>query len=151
MTARDQAKDALAAGTLAPGAGEASPVRLPPICVRTGADEVAGFLRETGGVGTGDFVPLTFPFRWLALPTIRGKILQMSGGENFLPVHEAQSFAYQQSLRTGADYVLCVEIKPVEKPPRLIVKMTVTAGQGELCAELEAILRIVRLARETAP
>ena len=73
---------------LAPEPGENAPVRLAAIEVRTEPGEVAGFLRETGGIGTGDFVPLTFPFRWLALPAIRGAILQLTGGEGFLPVHE---------------------------------------------------------------
>ena len=73
MTAREPAQAGVA--TLAAEPGEAAPVRLPAIRVRTDPGEVAGFLRETGGVGTGGFVPLTFPFRWLALPAIRGVIL----------------------------------------------------------------------------
>lgn len=148
MTARDPAQAVLAPNNLALKPGEATPVRLPTIRVRTGAVEVAGFLRETGGIGTGDFVPLTFPFRWFTLPAIRGVILQLAGGEGFLPVHEAQSFAYERSLRTGIDYVLSVEIERVEKPLRLILTMAVSAGAGEMCARLETILRIVRLAPE---
>jgi hypothetical protein len=144
MTARDNARAALP-----PEPGEAAPVRLSPVRVRTGAGEVAAFLRETGGIGTGDFVPLTFPFRWLTLPAIRGSILRLSGGEGFLPVHEAQSFAYERSLRADADYVLDVEIQSAEKPPRLILKMTVSTVQDEICARLETILRIVRLNPET--
>jgi hypothetical protein len=142
MTARDQA------ATLAPEPCEVALVRLPAIRVRTEPCEVAGFLRETGGAGTGDFVPLTFPFRWLALPAIRGAILQMLGGDGFLPVHEGQSFAYERSLRRDTNYVLDVEIEASEKPPRLIVKMAVSSTEGLICARLETVLRIVRLAPE---
>lgn len=144
MTARDPARAALP-----PEPGEAAPVRLPPIRVRTDPGEVAGFSRETGGAETGGFVPLTFPFRWLTLPAIRGLILQLSGGEGFLPVHEAQGFAYERSLRIDTGYVLDVEIQSAEKPPRLILKMTVSTLQDEICAHLETILRIVRLKPET--
>jgi hypothetical protein len=140
MTARDQAQAALA-----PQPGEDAPLRLPAIKVWTERGEVAGFLREAGGTGTGDFVPLTFPFRWLALPAIRGAIMQMLGGDGFLPVHEAQSFAYERSLRLDAGYVLDVEMEGSEKPPRLIVKMAVSSTEGEICARLETVLRIVRL------
>lgn len=149
MTAvRDHAQAANAAA-LAPGPGAAVPVRLPAIAVRTDSCEVAAFLRETAGVETSGFVPLTFPFRWLALPAIRGAILQMTGGEGFLPVHESQSFAYERSLSVDADYVLDVEIHPAGKPARLILKMAVLTGQEEICVRLETVLRIVRLAPET--
>jgi hypothetical protein len=148
MTACDPVQAAAASG-LAPEPGENAPVRLAAIEVRTEPGEVAGFLRETGGIGTGDFVPLTFPFRWLALPAIRGLILQLTGGEGFLPVHESQSFAYERSLRIDTDYVLDVEIEASEKPPRLILKIAVSTGDGEICARLETVLRIVRLVAET--
>ncbi|MGO9237309.1 MAG: hypothetical protein ACLP4V_25725 [Methylocella sp.] len=146
MTASDpvQAPPAL---VLEPG--EIAPLRLAAIRVRTELSEVAGFLRETGGIGTGDFVPLTFPFRWLALPAIRGAILQLTGGEGFLPVHEAQNFAYERSLRIDTAYVLAVEIEASEKPPRLILKMAVSTEEEEICARLETVLRIVRLVAET--
>lgn len=145
MTARDHAQAAAQPGE--PGA--AAPVRLPAIRVRTKLTEVAAFSRETFGTGTGNFVPLTFPFRWFTLPPIRALILQLSGGDGFLPVHEAQSFVYERSLRTGADYVLDIAIETSETPPRLTLKMTVTTLQGEICAQLETILRIVRLNKET--
>jgi hypothetical protein len=133
------------AAALAPKPSEDASVRLPPIRVRTGAGEVAGFLHETGGARTLDFVPLTFPFRWLALPTIRGLILQLIGGQGFLPVHEAQSFVYERELRIETDYVLAVEAHRTAKPPRLTLKMAVSTGRGEICAHLETVLRIVPL------
>jgi hypothetical protein len=147
MTARHPAQTGASAA--APEPGEVAPVRLAAITVRTEPDDVAGFSRETGAIGTGDFVPLTFPFRWLALPAIRVAILQSIGGEGFLPVHEAQSFAYESSLRIDTAYVLAVEIESRAKPPRLIVTMAVSTMEGEICARLETMLRIVRLTQET--
>jgi hypothetical protein len=147
MTARDPTQTG--ASTLAPEPGTDAPICIRAIRVRTEPGEVAGFLRETGGAGTGGFVPLTFPFRWLALPAIRGVILQGIGGERFLPVHEAQSFAYERSLRIDTDYVLAVEIGSSEKPSRLILKMAVFTEEGEICARLETILRIVSLTSVT--
>jgi hypothetical protein len=97
-----------------------------------------------------DFVPLTFPCRWLALPALRGLILQLIGGQGFLPVHEAQSFAYEHELRIETDYVLAVEARRTAKPPRLTLKMAVSTGQGEICAHLETVLRIVALNLEPA-
>ncbi|PZR90012.1 MAG: hypothetical protein DLM68_05220 [Hyphomicrobiales bacterium] len=123
---------------------------MPPIRVRTGAGEVAGFLRETGGARTGGFVPLTFPVRWLALPAVRGLILQLIGGQGFLPVQEGQSFAYEHELRIETDYVLDIEARRAAKPPRLILRMAVSTGQGEICAHLETVLRIVPLNLEPA-
>jgi hypothetical protein len=136
---------AQSSGAMALEPSEDAPVRLPPIRVRIGASEVAGFLRETGGARALGFVPLTFPFRWLALPAIRGLISQLIGGQGFLPIHEAQSFAYEHELRIEADYVLAVETRRTAKPPRLSLKMAVSTGQGEICAHLETVLRIVPL------
>jgi hypothetical protein len=119
-------------------------VRLPPIWVRTRTSEVAGFLRETGG-GDGGFVPVTFPARWLAHPAIRGLIMQLIGGDGFLPVHEGQSFAYERELQLETDYVLAVEARRTAKPPRVILKVGVSTGGGEICARVETVLRIVPL------
>jgi hypothetical protein len=146
--AHDQAQSRDA---MAPEPSADAPVRLPPIRVQTGANEVAGFLRETGGAPTLGFVPLTFPIRWLALPAIRGLILQLIGGQGFLPVHEAQSFAYEHELQIETDYVLAVEARRTAKPPRLTLEMAVSTGQGEICAHLETVLRIVPLNLESAP
>ncbi len=133
------------AAALAPEPSEDALIRLPPIRVRTGASEVAGFLRETGDTRTGGFVPLIFPVRWLGVPAVRGVILQLTGGEGFLPVHEAQSFAYERELQIETDYVLAVEARRATKPPRVILKMAVSTGEGEICARVETVLRIVPL------
>ncbi|MGA7656709.1 MAG: hypothetical protein WCA96_08025, partial [Methylocella sp.] len=60
-----------------------------------------------------------------------------------------QSFAYERSLHIDTRYVLDVEIGASEKPPRLILKMAVSTADGEICARLETVLRIVRLVAET--
>ena len=133
------------AAALAPEPSEDAPVRLPPLQVRTGASEVAGYLRATGGDLTLGFVPVTFPARWLGLPAIRGLILQLIGGQGFLPVHEAQSFAYEHELQIETDYVLAVEARRTAKPPRLTLKMAVSTSRREICAHLETVLRIVPL------
>ncbi|MGH6813218.1 MAG: hypothetical protein ACREDM_13085, partial [Methylocella sp.] len=98
-------------------------------------------MRDSGGARTGGIVPLTFPVRWLALPAVRGLILQLTGGQGFLPVHEAQSFAYEHDLRIETDYVLAVEARRTAKPPRLTLRMAVSTGQGKICAHLETVLR----------
>lgn len=147
MTVRGhaQARDAMA-----PEPSADTLIRLPPIRVRTDRSEVAGFLRETGGARTGGFVPLTFPVRWLALPAVRGLILQLIGGQGFLPVHEGQSFAYEQELRIETDYVLAIEARRTAKPPRLTLKMAIATGQGEICGRSETVLRILPLNLEPA-
>ncbi|MGQ0445832.1 MAG: hypothetical protein ACT4O2_12090, partial [Beijerinckiaceae bacterium] len=124
--------------------------RLPPIRVRTDRGEVAEFLHATGGARTGGFVPLTFPVRWLALPSVRGLILQLIGGQDFLPVHESQSFTYEHELRIETGYVLAIEARRTATPPRVILKMTVSTGEGEICARAETVLRIVPLNLEPA-
>ncbi|MGH6795017.1 MAG: hypothetical protein ACREDD_03375 [Methylocella sp.] len=132
-----------------PEPGADTLIRLPPIQVRTDRGEVAGFLRETGGV-TGGFVPLTFPVRWLALPAVRGLIMQLTGGQGFLPVHEGQSFAYEHELRIETNYVLAIEARRAEQPPRLTLRMAIATAHGEICARSETLLRIVPLNLEPA-
>ncbi|HEY8033631.1 MAG TPA: hypothetical protein VIF02_14995 [Methylocella sp.] len=138
------------AAALTPEPSEDAFIRLPPIRVRTEANEVARFLRETGDSPTAGFVPLTYPARWLALPAVRGAILQSIGGSGFLPVHEAQSFSYERILRIETDYVLAVEACRTATPPRVILKMAVSTGEGAICARAETVLRIVPLNLEPA-
>jgi hypothetical protein len=145
-----KAADDPRAAASAPEATADAPIRLPPIRVRTGASEVAGFLRVTADARTGGVVPVTFPACWLALPALRGLILQLIGGDGFLPVHEGQSFAYEHELRIETDYVLAVEARRTAKPPRLTLKIAVSTGQGEICAHFETVLRIVPLNLESA-
>lgn len=118
-------------------------LRLPPIQVRTAAEDVACFLAATPApCGAGCFVPLTFPFRWMALPEVRSLICEVIG-PGFLPLHESQSFLYERPLRVNAAYVLAIEACRSANPPRLTVRMAISSPEGEGCAELAAVLRIV--------
>lgn len=125
-------------------------IRLPPLRVRTDRGEVAEFLHATGDARTGGIVPLTFPVRWLTLPSVRGLILQLIGGQGFLPVHESQSFAYEHELRIDTDYVLAIEARRTVMPPRLILNMAIVTGQGAICGRSETLLRIVPVNLEPA-
>jgi hypothetical protein len=128
---------------------EGIPVRLPPVRVRTERQEVSAFLRETGGHQMRGCVPLTFPFRWLALPVIRDLIVKcISSG--CLPIHEAQNFAYERELLMDTDYVLGVEACRTPSPPRLTLRWSISTLQGDICARLETVLRIVPTASKPA-
>jgi hypothetical protein len=120
-------------------------VSLPPLRVRTDRAEIAAFAASTAPL-SGDFVPLTFPFRWLTLPAIRAAIVDMIGGDGVLPVHEAQNFAYERALLPDADYDLTVEAQRSEEPPRLTLRCAVSTLEGEVCTRFETVLRIVSLA-----
>lgn len=128
---------------------EAIPVRLPPVRVRTERQEVTAFLRETGGYQKRGCVPLTFPLRWLALPVVRDLIAK-SFSSGFLPLHEAQNFAYERELLMDTEYILDVEARRTPSPPRLTVRTSITTPRGDFCARLETVLRIVPAASKPA-
>ncbi len=129
------------AGPSAKGTDNA-PVRLPPFKVRIESADVAEFLRATTGHPKHHGVPLTFPVRWLALPEVRGLILR-SIGNGFIPVHEGQNFAYERALQIGADYTVDIEAFRTPAPPHLTLRMSVVTEEGEICARLETVMRIV--------
>ncbi|MCL2453617.1 MAG: hypothetical protein FWD08_08275 [Alphaproteobacteria bacterium] len=118
-----------------------TPMHLTSIRVRTDRAEVAAFAGEIGCLGGPDFVPMTFPIRWLTQPDVRQAISQALG-PGYLPVHEGQSFAYVKSLKIEHDYELAIRLKLSEKPSRLTLHMRVSDPQGEVCT-LETVLRIV--------
>ena len=124
-------------------------VRLPPVRVRTERQEVAAFLRETGGHRKRGCVPLTFPFRWLALPVVRDLLAKIISS-GFLPIHEAQNFAYERELLMDTEYILGVEARRTPSPPRLTLRTSITTPQGDICARLETVLRIVPAASKPA-
>jgi len=117
-------------------------VRLPPIEVRIEPANVAAFCSATGGPRLHAEVPLTFPARWIALPAVRDLIAR-SIGSGFIPVHEGQTFAYERALQIEAAYTLTVEARHTPAPPRLNLRMSIATPQGEICARLETVLRIV--------
>jgi hypothetical protein len=141
MNAAAEPIDSTCAG-VGPECTDNAPVRLPPVKVRIEPEDVAAFCHATGGHRVPVEVPLTFPARWLALPDARDLIVR-SIGSGFIPVHEAQNFAYEHALQIETDYVLAIEARRSPAPPRLTLQMAITSPAGEICARLETILRIV--------
>jgi hypothetical protein len=64
-------------------------------------------------------------------------------GNETLPVHEAQTFDYERELELDRDYFLGVEAYRTPTPPRLTLRTFITTPQGEICARLETVLRLV--------
>lgn len=132
----------LASAGLGPESTENVPVRLPPVEVRIAPQDVAAFLRETASPQRHVQVPLAFPVRWLALPAVRDLIVR-SIGSGFIPIHEAQNFAYERALQIDANYILGIEACRILAPPSLTLRMSIAIPQGDICARLETVLRIV--------
>ncbi|HTV34188.1 MAG TPA: hypothetical protein VME69_14015 [Methylocella sp.] len=124
-------------------------MQLPPIRVRTDRAEAAAFALETGSLGGQDFMPLTYPIRWLTLPDVRRAVSQALGA-GFLPVHEGQRFAQVKNLEIDHDYELAFELELSEKPSRLTVRLRVSDSEGLSCA-LETVLRIVPAETDQSP
>lgn len=116
--------------------------------VRVDRDAVVEFRCATEGSAADPHVPRTYPVSWLAHPEVRDMIDSMLGGKGIVPVHEAQSFEYEQALEIGADYSLGVEMARTRAPPRLTVTATVTTLEGKPCVRIETVLRLVPVARE---
>lgn len=115
---------------------------LPPLRVRTAPEEVAAFQWATAGTGDLGRVPFTFPACWLSLPSVRTLITD-SVGAGFLPIHEAQKFSCERELEMDREYILGVEACRTEAPPRLTLRLSIASPEGEMCARLETVLRIV--------
>jgi hypothetical protein len=129
-------------------AGLAEVRRIGPFAVETRPEAVAAFRRETGwpeDAGSANtHVPVTFAFCWLTLPEIRPALLQaMMPGEDWIPVHEGQTFDYARMLETGQTYSMVVDIHREAKPARLVMRASITSLADEPCAVLETVLRLV--------
>lgn len=120
------------------------PFFLPPLRVITTAEEVSGFARAICAENGNGRVPLTFPIRWLALPSVHDWLLQLIG-RGYLPVHEAQNFIFERELEMMAEYILRIEAKQISAPARLTLAMSISTPEGDLCAICEAVLRLVPL------
>ncbi|VTZ26067.1 conserved hypothetical protein [Methylocella tundrae] len=138
--------------------GGDAPVQLRGVGVRTDAEKIAAFRRESGdavGQTAGEnfdpnAVPLTYPFCWLTMPEIR-PTLEGRIGAGFLPVHEAQSFDYDRPLAVGRDYLLDFTFTRTSDPERLTVKVAISTPDAGTWATFETVLRIVPLAAIAAP
>ncbi|WP_036255558.1 hypothetical protein [Methylocapsa acidiphila] len=124
-------------------------LRLPPIAVRTEAERVARFRQETDAAAIEGLVPLAFPVCWLASPEIR-LALSRAIGEGVLPVHEAQSFAFERRLEIDADYVIEAELLRKDDPPGVHLHAVVLTPEGEACGRLEAVLRLAPIAMRSS-
>jgi hypothetical protein len=123
---------------------DGSTTRVGPIAVRTDHPTVDGFQRASGGMLPPGIVPGIFPIRWLALPEVRARLLEMASGD-VVPVHEQQRFTYERRLELDRDYRLAVEITRTSEPERLTLHATVTTPDGDLCVQFETVLRLVGL------
>jgi hypothetical protein len=123
------------------------PAELPQLRVRIAAQDIAAFVGATGSPWDHSHVPLTFPACWLALPPVRALITD-SIGAGHLPVHEAQNFSYERELEVDREYILGVEASQTDAPPRLTLRMSIANPEGEICARLETVLRIVPISLE---
>ncbi len=136
----------MTAGASAGAAEVALPAtRLAPIMVRTDSAMVLEFQRASGGETVPGRVPLIFPIRWLGLPEVRARVLEMVGGD-IVPVHESQSFTTVRRLELDRDYLLAVEMIRTSRPERLTLHGTVSTPDGEVCVWFETVLRLVGLA-----
>lgn len=117
-------------------------VQLAPLRVRITSEGAAAFVNATGGSWEAGRVPLTFPACWLALPPVRNLLADVLGG-GFLPIHEAQDFTYERELEAGREYILGVEACRTQAPPRLTLRMSIASLEEGICAQLEAVLRLV--------
>jgi hypothetical protein len=132
-----------AAGTAE--AVEARVERLGPIAVRTDSATVLDFQRASGGEPVPGIVPLIFPICWLALPEVRGGLLEGTG-RAMVPVHESQSFTTRRRLELDREYLLAVALTRSSQPERLTLQGTVSTPDGDVCVEFETVLRLIGLA-----
>lgn len=121
-------------------------IRLAAIAVTTGAGQVQDFQHATGAE-RGPRVPSVFPVRWLASPAVRASLVELAGGGEVLPLHEAQSFTYSRRLEMDRDYHLEVELRRTENPARVTVSAAIFTIDGEICGRFETVLRLVGLER----
>lgn len=146
---RTKARQAVPSG--APEPQSPAPLRLSALKVRIEPKAVEKFRTAIGDAALEAAPPATFPICWLTLPVIRDAMREIIGGEAVLPVHAAQSFAYERSLEVGADYLLDVELRREEDPPRLLIKAQISTPRGETCGSAETVLRLVSIASESPP
>jgi hypothetical protein len=136
-----------AAAALKPGGNRERGLRIASIGVRTKAADVAQFAEATGTAPFAGFVPLTYPFCWLALPEARRLIMDLVGSDA-LPVHESQSFTYLRALQPDCDYSLSIEAFRGANSDRVTLQAAVSTLDGKECLNFETVLRIVPLCAE---
>jgi hypothetical protein len=124
------------------------PLHLGPFAVRVDVEASEIFRRITGG--RAGRIPFTFPVRWLAHPEIRAAAARMIGGEDWVPIHESQSFDVRRRLETATDYRMRIEMWREAEPSRLFLRAEIATEADEPCVAMEMILRIVSGERSAA-
>jgi hypothetical protein len=123
---------------------EAPAAALGPFRVCVEKEREAAFRREIGcAAETNGEAPVSFPAVWLTLPEIRAALSQECAKMDAVPVHESQSFSCLAPLRVGESYDVTVAVRREAAPPRLILDAAIATPSGELCARVEALVRIV--------
>jgi acyl dehydratase len=116
-----------------------------PVPVRTDALDVEAFASALGlqrGYGP---VPLTFPIRWLSLPSIRGMVIRRLGLEQDAIVQQSQTFAYFEVLELDREYTFEVDARRERTPTdRAVLHGTVRDHGGNIIATLDTLLRTFR-------
>ena len=116
-----------------------------PVPVRTDALDVEAFASALGlqrGYGP---VPLTFPIRWLSLPSIRGTVIRRLGLEHDAIVQQSQTFAYCDALEPDREYTFEVDARRERAPTdRTVLRGTVRDRAGNIIATLDTLLRTFR-------
>lgn len=117
------------------------PILLGPIALAVDPEKARAFARETGHDGAG--VPVAYPALWLTEPAIYDPVRRLCAELDVVPVHESQSFAYEQPLLAGETYVLNATLRRMPKPPRLILEAALATPDGAPVGRIEAMLRLV--------
>ncbi|HEY8161767.1 MAG TPA: hypothetical protein VIF34_05800 [Methylocystis sp.] len=99
------------------------------------------YARETGGNASS--VPLSYPAIWLMEPALFAPVRDICAALNVVPVHEAQSFAYETPLLSGESYDVSVSLRREATPPRIVIDATIFALNGVIVARIETMLRLV--------
>jgi hypothetical protein len=120
--------------------------RAGPLRVSAAPEAIRAFRRETGwsDAEERDLLPppASFPVVWMRLPEI-GEPIRAAAAEIGLPVHEAQTFAYERPLESGRDYDLMLELRRENAPARLIATAAVFDLDGAFVARIVSTLRLI--------
>ena len=119
-----------------------APISLGTFAVEAGAVEVSAFGVATG-VDETDGVPLTFPMRWLVMPSVRAVMLALVPEPDLVLVHESQSFDYAHRLRVDTRYDLALIARRDQGPDRLFIDGTLRDRDGVVVVRLETVLRLI--------
>ncbi|NDA47920.1 MAG: hypothetical protein EBY21_11760, partial [Alphaproteobacteria bacterium] len=75
------------------------PIVFGPLRVHVDPVRAKAYARETGG--DGQTVPLAYPAVWLTDPRLATLLNDLCAAQAAIPVHESQSFHYDQPLHHG--------------------------------------------------